>query len=47
MLAFAIVSALPAVDETVLGDIAEQDILSPADHAEFLKLKKLKKLLFG
>lgn len=41
------VAAVP-VDETVAGDIyGPSDNISPQDQSEFLKLKKLKKLLFG
>lgn len=47
MLAYALVSAVPAVDESILGDIADQPALSPQDPQEFLKLKKIKRLLFG
>lgn len=47
MLAFAIVSAVPAFDETVLGEIADQEALSPQNAQEFFKLKKIKRLLFG
>lgn len=42
----ALVSAVP-VDETIGGDVYGSDNLSPQDPNEFLKLKKLKKLLFG
>ncbi|XP_053676240.1 uncharacterized protein LOC128726451 [Anopheles nili] len=50
VVAAALVSALPAVnDESVLGgDVyeAEIDSFNPQDPQAFLKLKKLKKLLF-
>uniref|UniRef100_A0A182IR98 Uncharacterized protein n=1 Tax=Anopheles atroparvus TaxID=41427 RepID=A0A182IR98_ANOAO len=50
VLAVALVSALPAVhDESILGgDVfeAEVDSFNPQDPQAFLKLKKLKKLLF-
>lgn len=44
----ALVSAVP-VDETVVGEVyGQSDSISPQDQTEiFLKLKKLKKLLFG
>ncbi|XP_035786820.1 uncharacterized protein LOC118463950 [Anopheles albimanus] len=50
VLAVALVSALPAVnDESIIGgDVyeAEVDSFNPQDPQAFLKLKKLKKLLF-
>lgn len=44
----ALVSAVP-VDETVVGEVyGQSDSINPQDQTEiFLKLKKLKKLLFG
>jgi hypothetical protein len=47
LMAIAFVSALPAVDETVFGDVYETESLNPSDPQSFLKLKKIKKILFG
>jgi hypothetical protein len=46
-MAFAFISALPAVDESAFGDVYETENLNPADPQSFFKLKKIKKLLFG
>lgn len=47
-MAFALVAAAPAHDETIAGQIAQQDAANPADPQGTVKLLLLKKLLlFG
>lgn len=47
VLALAIVSAVPAVDESVFGEVYDAESINPQDPQQFFKLKKLKKILFG
>lgn len=42
-----IVTALPHNEETILDDLADNDVSNPESTQQFFKLKKIKKLLFG
>lgn len=48
-MAFAMVFAAPAHDETIVGQLGEQEAANPQDPQSILKLLLLKKklLLFG
>lgn len=45
LLAFALVAAAPAHDETIAGQLGDQDAANPSDPQSILKLLLLKKKL--